>query len=265
MPLTTRAVRVLARVGYATIGVVYLLVGVLAVEVAMGERSAPAGTRGAVNTLGAQPFGQFLLWAAAAGLAAYVIWLLVAAAVDAEHRGHGVGGWIDRVGYVFTAIFYGFLSYGAAVAAWNGRSALKGRDGQAEMEATRTLLQQPYGEILVGVIGAIFVGIAIAQFIRAGSGAFMEEYRGTLTSKQRTWVKRIGTLGIGARGVTFSIIGALLLRAAIRDDASETRGLAGALQSLAEQPHGLVMLFVVATGLVCYGTYCFLRAGLRRF
>lgn len=264
MRLTSRALRILARIGYGTIGIVYILVAVLAAQVAIGERRAPGGTHGAVSLLADQPFGRVLLWAACGGLAAYVVWLIVAAIVDAEDRGHGVTGIIDRAGYVFTGLFYGGLAYAAGwAAAMHGRLPVK--DGQTEMETTRTILAQPFGQFLVGAGAIIFGVIGLIQIVRAVRGTFMEEYGRKLGEKQRAFILRFGRVGLSARGISFLIIAALLGRAAIDSDATQSRGLAGALQSLAQQTHGTLMLATMSFGMLCYGVYCFARARYRQF
>jgi hypothetical protein len=265
VPLTPRAVHGLARAGYATIAVVYTIVGLLAAQVAIGERRSAAGAEGAVTTIGEQPFGRILLGAACAGLLAYVIWLLLAAIIDADAKGTGLGGVLDRVGYVFTAAFYGLIAFYAGKAAIDPSELMPhSADGAAQARATSTLLDAPYGEVWVGIIGLVFIGIGAVQLVRAVSSKFMKEFSGKLTQKEEALIRRMGQIGISARGITFFIIGGLLLRAALTSDARQARGLAGALQTLAGQQHGKILIGVAAFGLICYGAFGFARAGFRR-
>ena len=67
-------VRAMARTGYLTKGVVYLLIGGLALLVVFGERHAVPGAQTAVRTIGEQPFGRVLLIATGIGLFSYALW-----------------------------------------------------------------------------------------------------------------------------------------------------------------------------------------------
>ena len=63
----------LARVGLVAYGVVYLLVGWLALQIAWGGSAKSADTSGALRTLADQPFGKILLWLVALGLVALAL------------------------------------------------------------------------------------------------------------------------------------------------------------------------------------------------
>jgi hypothetical protein len=75
---------------------------------------------------------------------------------------------------------------------------------------------------------------------------------------------RAGKLGLIARGVVFLIIGGFLIQAAWHIDASRARGLSGALEALARQPNGALLLGATAVGLAAFGVYSLLLARYRR-
>ncbi len=64
----------LARAGYAAKGVLYLLIGGLAAEVALEAGGATTNSRGAFRVVRDQPFGSALLGILAVGLGGYAIW-----------------------------------------------------------------------------------------------------------------------------------------------------------------------------------------------
>src|SRR5512133_3221698 len=64
----------LARVGWVAYGVVHLLIGGLALQIAWGAASKSADTSGALRTLADQPFGKILLCVVAVGLVALALW-----------------------------------------------------------------------------------------------------------------------------------------------------------------------------------------------
>jgi hypothetical protein len=255
-------VETLARLGYVTIGVVHLIIGVLATQAAIGAGGAPEGTQGALHEIARQPFGRILLGVTAIGLAGYVIWRFVQALFDPERQGTHAKGIIVRLGCAISGATY------AALAVLAARMALGmggGGGGNSEQELTAQLLAQPFGQLLVGIVGGIIIGVGLAHFFQAYTAKFMQEYAtGEMSRRQRRWVRRLGQFGLAARGVTFCIIGGFLIYAGIAADPTEARGLGGALAALAQQAYGPWLLGVVALGLVAYGIFCMSQALYRR-
>ena len=255
-------VATLARLGYATIGVVYLLIGVLATQAALGTGGALEDTRGVLFTIARQPFGRLLLGVTALGLSGYALWRLVQALCDPERQGTDARGLLVRLGCAVSGVAY------AALAVLAARMALgaggKGGHG-AEQEWTAMVLAQPLGRWLVGLIGGIMIGVGLAHCYRAYTAHFMQEYAtGEMSARQRRWARRLGQWGLAARGVTFGIMGGFLIYAGVSANPSEARGLDGALVAVAQQPYGPWLLGVVALGLVAYGMFCLSQALYRR-
>lgn len=255
-------VEILARFGYATKGVVYVIVGILAVMTAIGAGGSTTGSSGALETIAQQPFGRILVGLTALGLIGYVIWRFVQAIMDPEDKGSDAKAMIARIGYAISGIVYGGLTFLAARMALSGG----GSGGDSSQQAlTAKLMSQPFGLWLVGSVGAIVIGVGVYHFYLAYKAKFMEEYKsGEMSATERRWAKRIGQFGLSARGVTFAIIGSFFIIAALREDPSEAKGLSGALDTLARQPYGPWLLGIVALGLVAYGVFCFSQARYRR-
>jgi len=95
----------LARLGYVAEGVVYVVVGALAVGVAVGIGGRTTDERGALEVIGTQPLlGRVLLVSVALGLASYALWQLVQAVADPDGEGHDARGIAKRVGHGFRAL-----------------------------------------------------------------------------------------------------------------------------------------------------------------
>ena len=254
----------LARLGYAAKGIVYGIVGVLAVQAATRAGGGAEGTRGAISAIGAQPFGQVLLGLTALGLLGYVVWRFTAAAYDPDHDDDdGALSYLRRIGFAVS----GFTYLGLALFA--GRRALGSGTSSSSNGSeswAQTLLQQPLGRWLVAAVGLVVIGVGLYQFYRAYKASFMEHYRaGALSTTQRTWAERLGRFGLSARGVTFGLIGFFFLQAAWQSDSDEAGGLAEAFDTLAAQRYGPYLLGIVALGFVAYGVYCLSRARYRTF
>jgi hypothetical protein len=96
----------LARWGYAASGVVYLIVGFLALLASLRPGGRPTDAQGAFETILAQPWGRLLLGAVAFGLVGYALWRLVQAFWDADRQGQGASGLLKRVGYAGSGMLY---------------------------------------------------------------------------------------------------------------------------------------------------------------
>lgn len=251
----------LGRFGYAAKGVVYAIVGVLAAQAAFGAGGETTDTQGALQRIVEAPFGKVLLGIVAVGLLGYAIWRFVQAFLDTENKGSDAKGYIVRLAYAGVGIAYLALAFTAVqmlTGAGNG-------GGNQEQGWTARLLAQPFGRVLVGLVGAIIVGVGLYQLYKGVSAKFREKLRlHEMSGTEQTWATRAGQAGFAARGIVFGIIGALLIGAGLRADANEARGFDGALQTLAEQPYGPWLLGIVALGLIGYGFFCLVEARYRR-
>ena len=255
-------VATLARLGYATIGVVYLMIGTLATQAALGTGGAIADTRDVLVTIARQPFGRVLLGLTALGLSGYVLWRLVQACLDPERQGTDARGLLTRLGCAVSGLAYAALAVLAARMALGAGGA---GSPAAEQAWTARLLAQPFGPWLVGSLGGIIIGVGLAHVYRAYTAQFMQEYAtGEMSARQQRWARRLGQCGLAARGVTFGIMGGFFLYAGVSADPSEARGLGGALVAMAQQSYGPWLLGVVALGLVAYGLFCLSQALYRR-
>ncbi|MGH7631258.1 MAG: DUF1206 domain-containing protein [Gemmatimonadales bacterium] len=249
-----------ARACYVAKGVVYLLVGLLALQAAAGAGGSATGPEGALLTLLHQPLGRALLGVTAVGLAAYAVWRLYCAAADPERHGNETKRLFVRIGYAGSAFAPAGLGWQAARIAF-GRGYIGGDRTQGW---TARLLDAPVGPWLAGAVALGVAGYGIAQFLRGLGRKGEERMRlGELPPDERRLVVRVGRVGHVARGIVFGIVGALLLRAALAHDASKAGGLGEALQILERQPYAPVLLGTVALGLAAYGVYQLVKARYR--
>ncbi|RKH59954.1 DUF1206 domain-containing protein [Corallococcus llansteffanensis] len=251
----------LGRMGYAAKGAVYAIIGVLALKLAAGQGGRTTDSHGAVDTVAHGPFGLVLLSVLVVGLLGFVVWRFAQAFADTEEKGSDGKGLAARAMYFLSGAIYASLALFAAkmvVGASQGRG--KGTQGW-----TATLMEQPFGRVLVALVGLGILGFAVKQFHKAWKGKFLEKLTLTgLAAQQRHWVERVSRFGIAARGMVFAVIGIFLVRSAVDANPGEAKGLGEALAVVARQPAGDVLLGVVAAGLVAYAAYMVLQARYRR-
>ena len=251
----------IARFGYAVKGVVYFIVGLLAMPVALGIGNEAAGTSDVLQIIVAQPLGKFLLTIVAVGLTSYAVWRFVQAFVDPEHRGSQANRVIPRLGYAISGASYA----GLAVTAMQIIAGAGSHSSSWRQDWTARLLAQPFGQWLVGIVGAIVLGIGVSFTYLAFTKRFRQRLQLTQMSTAGVkWAMGIGRFGVTARGVAFGVIGLLLIQAAVQSDPDEVQGLGGALQTLAEEPFGRWLLGIIAIGLVAYAIHLLILSRYRR-
>jgi len=258
----SRGIEVLARVGYATKGAVYAIIGVLAIRVALGTGDGQlTDGEGAVRTIGEQPFGRILLILAGIGLAGYAIWRFVQAVADPERHGADAKGIGTRVGYAASGVIHASL----AVLAFQLASGQGGGGGGGQETWLSKLLALPAGRWIVVAIGAGVAGFAVHQLVKAVRATFMRHLKtGEMSARTRLWARRIGRVGLAARSVVLGIIAWFLVLAGLRSSPGEAKGVGEALRTLAGGPYGVVVLGAVALGLLAYGVYMAVNARYRR-
>jgi len=256
-------VRTLARLGYATKGVVYTIIGVIAALAALRGNGETADSHGALEEIVRRPYGHVLLIIVAVGLAGYALWRLTQAVLDTEDKGTEWKGLAVRAGYACIGFVYFGLGY-SAVSLVLGGDAGDGSDEKSK-HWTATFMSLPFGRLLVGLGGLGFIGFGLWQCYKAYKTKFRKKLKhaemGEHTSR---FITRAGQFGLASRGVVFGVVGVFLIQAALRARAHEARGLSGALRALEEQPAGPWVLGVVALGLVAYGFLMFALALYRR-
>lgn len=251
----------LGRVGFAAKGIVYTLIGVLALQAMVGAGAQTTDSAGALKEVGQAPFGKFLLIAIGLGIVGYALWRFVQAFMDTENKGMGGKGLAVRVGYAVIAVIH----IGLAMSAFAIASGTDGGNGDSTPGWTAQLMSQPFGQWLVGIVGGIVIAIGAVQFYRAYSLKFRRKLKlSEMSATEEQWAIRLGRIGYAARGIAFGVIGTFLVVAAIFADPQQARGLDGALDTLARQPWGWVVLGSVAFGLIAYGIYMFVEARYRR-
>jgi hypothetical protein len=253
--------RWLARGGIVAAGMIYLLIGGLALAGAFNPAQHPSGSRGAMSHLARAPLGDALLALLALGLAAYVLWQLIQAIGDAESHGHGqLKRLALRIQHLWDAAVHCLL---VGMAGWQllGYSH-GGAHGHTQQHLTATAMHLPGGRWLVAGIGGGIVAFAVAEWIMA----CRPEHDTQMDLSRTPWrrpILALLVLGHAARGALFGLIGAFLIRAAWNYDALDVTGIAGALQSMRQQPWGAWLLGSVAVGLIAFGLAQFAKARYR--
>ena len=246
-----------ARFGYGARGIVYCVIGGLAVLAAIGQGGRAGDSESALRWVLAGPFGVVLVGLIAAGLLGFAVWRFIESVTDADRRGTSLKGATVRLAHLLSAAIY----TGLAITAASLALGLGRKGGDATQDWTAWLLAKPFGLWLVGLIGLGIMGGGVAFLIKAFKGDVTDRLK--LDADHCRWAKPVGQFGYAARGVAFLIIGGFFIAAAWYQASSEVKGLAGAFAALRAQPYGWVLLAIVAAGHFAFGAFGLIQARFR--
>jgi hypothetical protein len=254
----TPAAHGLARAGLVARGIIYILIGWVAVLVALGHRSHEADQQGALQLLAGKPYGSVSLWLLGIGFAAYALWRLSEAAYGVAGEGNRAG---PRLRSLARAVIYASLAY----LTFAVLSGTRGSQSGQQQDVTAKAMQHPGGRWLVGIVGLI---ILIAGVVLASEGIrrkFMKYLQTSeMSERTRRVVRMLGEIGTIARGAVVALVGIGVIDAAVSHNPSSSGGIDKALLTLRNQPAGPILLLLVALGLVIFGLYGLCEARWRR-
>lgn len=244
------------RGGLVAYGVIHILIGWLAIQLAFGEKAKQASGTGALEYLSNQPLGGVLIWLVAIGMVALVLWRLLEAwqAYRAEDGADRVEGVVSQL---FKGVVYAVLAFSALQVAL-GQS---GGGGGGTDSMTAELMKMTAGQLLVGAVGLGVLAYGAYYVYLGWTEKFLQKLDGHPQNTEVSKAYRLlGKAGFVAKGIAIGLIGGLLIYAAVTHDPKQSAGLDQALQEIVRQPFGQVLLTLVGAGIACYGLFAFARA-----
>jgi hypothetical protein len=237
------------------VGLLHVIIGYLAIRIALGTGGGSADQSGALAALSAKPGGIFALWAAAIALLIMALWRLAETALgrSTEPKSQGTMPEIlDRAKAFALAVVYLAFAYSALGFA---RSAGKSTGHQNSALSAR-LMQSASGTVVLVVGGVIIVAVGGYHIYKGASRNFLDDLKGTSSDL----VRRLGVIGYIAKGLAIAGAGVLVIIAASLSQPDKATGLDGALKTLGAQPYGAILLILASVGIITYGLYSFAMA-----
>ncbi|MEZ6088139.1 MAG: DUF1206 domain-containing protein [Pirellulaceae bacterium] len=267
MPEVPSWIETFGRAGHFAKGVVYFIIGFLAFKLAIGAGGEISGSRDAIREIGEQSYGRVLLGLTAFGLLGYTAWRWVQAAKDTDGAGSDAKGIVKRIGYTVSGFAYlalGCFAGSLALGLTSGSGS--GGDGGGN-SIPGSLLESTWGQVVLGIAGAVTLGVAVYFVYKAYRAKFMTKYDlFSMSESARKLALNAGRIGLTTRGVAFAIIGGFILMSAIRGtNDGEIAGIGDALAMIAAQSYGKVLLGITGFGLMCYAVHMALMGWYRRF
>lgn len=259
------AIKFLARAGFLARGIMYIVIGWIAIEVAFRKTGQQADRTGALHALGSTPFGAVLLWVLVVGFFGMAIWRLSEAVYGTAGAGTGTGTpkASTRLLALAKAVIYAVIGWGVLEYAIGIGSPPS--SNQQSVDLTATLMRHPGGRALIIVIGLGFVGCGLYLGYEAWRKKFRNDLRmGQASRGTRRIVEWLGQFGGIARGIVFVTAGIFLVVASVTSQPQQAKGIDSSLRALAATPLGPWLLVLVAIGLVLFGLFSCCEARWRR-
>jgi len=246
----------MARLGYGVRGLIYIILGVLATLLAFGKSGGAADQQGAIEAIGIQPAGMFMLWIVLIGLISYSFWGLVRALFDPLHKGHDKKGLLTRAGFLLSGIGYAYLAYTTYRFIVHG-----GGNTQTQQQSFASIMTTTWGPWVIFIIGLIVIAIGLYQMYQGFNSSFDKQFKTyVMTTEEIKLTTQLGRFGTAARGLVFALVGGLMVLGASQSNSSQPQGIDAALTSLLRLPYGVWVLGLVALGLIAFGIYSMLCA-----
>lgn len=249
---------VLARLGWMVKGILFSLIGFLALRGAAGRPDEDADPEGVFALIGDEPYGQALLWGIAAGLLFYGLWRLAVGIFDMEEKGTNWMGLARRAGFIGVGAFYLFLS------AWLGSALAVGDtrpDGEDYTTWAAQIMELPAGPIFIAIAGFITAFAGLFQIYRAYTAPYEDHWdHERMTGISRWFGRWFARFGVAGRGGAFIAMAYFIVRSAFEERPEEARDLGETFSALAEEP---ALLAILGIGFAAYGLHCFLNARYR--
>lgn len=244
-----------ARAGFVMSGLVHLLIGYIAIRLAVGGSSGTADQSGAMAELSAKPGGGFALWAGGIALAVLALWRLAEAALGSSSE-PGADDKKSEAVHRVKAFSLAVVYCAFAVSAF-GFARGSGTSSSAQSTGiTARMMQNTAGTIALVVAGLIIIAVGGYHVYKGATQSFLTDLKGSPS----TLVRRLGTIGYLAKGLAIAAMGLLVILAVSRSDPEEASGLDGAFKTLGAQPYGAALLITAGLGIITYGVYSFVMA-----
>ena len=247
-----------SRIGIASKGVIYCILGILSFLAAIGYKKSKIGKGEVFSTILDQAFGKTLLIILTIGLLGYVVWCIIQTVKDPYHKGTDAKGIFARAGYLLSGLIY------LSVAILAGKMALSmanSRDGaNSHQKIVSELLSQSYGQWLVGITAVGIIAYGIYQIYKGITRKFLKNInQQSIDNNKRKAYEYAGMVGFISRGLIFVVIGYLFIKAAINSNASQAEGTEGAFDFISKS-FGPILVVGIAIGLFAYGIFMFVKA-----
>jgi hypothetical protein len=250
---SSRPFTLIARSGWVATGLLHLVIGALAIAVALGDRRAKPDEVGAFEAIASAPLGGVLLAAVIVGLVGLGVWTLADALLNRGPRNR----WSSAVSSAAQGVVYLGLAVPPIILLLGGEL----ESGRTARTVSTFLLDSVAGAVVLILIGVAIAAAGVYFIVKGIRRRFSWELR-PMTRRRGRAVRLLGAVGYVARGIAFLLLAGLIIVESLEFDPNQVTGLAGAFAAVERGFLGPIWLTVIGAGLMIYGVYSVARARL---
>ncbi|MBV9018536.1 MAG: DUF1206 domain-containing protein [Alphaproteobacteria bacterium] len=244
---------IMARIGFAARGLVYLLVAAFAAAAALGLGQQPHGIVDAIQAVTHNQLQVLVAGSIGTGLACLAAYFAIAGLRQCC-RGRGTRSWLFGAGMLGDALIYAavMISTLSITIGWHP-------DGEREAHSwTAWLLVQPFGRGLVGFVGLVILACGIGVIVWFMTADIDDDL--DLPESQKRAIEPIGRYGLAGRGAAISLVGIYWMAAAIQGQPAKAHELGGALEAVQQHSKGWLLLLFLGIALAASAVFDFVEA-----
>ena len=247
--------------GWAAKGVVYLSLAYIVLQMAFGTTPQQASTTGALRLIAQSAPGKIAIIVLGVGLLAYALGRILEVTTLAGPQIEPK----DKALAVVMALLYTSLAITAFSIVGLAGSGSGSGSGNSEQQGSAFLLGLPGGQWIVGLVGLAVIAFGLKQIYAGVKEKFLNTLRmAEMSPGMRSATEKIGTAAYVTKGAILALLGYFFVQSALTYNPDEAKGLDAALQEIASQTWGQVVLTLVALGLLAYAAFAFIEARYRR-
>jgi hypothetical protein len=254
---TTAFIEGMARAGCIATGIVYAMIGVIALLSLLQLKHGGADESSILKFLEDVPGGKIVIGIILLGMVSYIIWRFYEAINDPYLYGRQWKGMATRIITAFSAISDAMIAWPAVESLMGAGTAMKNGEPVAQRQQFGELLQKDGGVWVLGLIGIITSITAIVQLVYAIKKAYEERIdMKQMKPVQKNSIHVLGYAGHFARGIILGIMGFFMLKASFTLNAQYIVNTDKAFDFIGDKVSHLVFA-AVAVGTICYGFFMF--------
>jgi hypothetical protein len=170
------------RAGYVVSGLLHVIIGYLAIRIALGAGGGSADQSGALATLAAKPGGIIVLWCAVFALLVMALWRLAETALgrSTDPKNQGTTSKLpDRTKpFPLAAVYFGFAYFTLGFARGAGKST-----GDQNAGLSARLMHTGTGTVVLVGGGVVIVAVGGYHVYKGASRNFLHDLR----ARQASW------------------------------------------------------------------------------
>ncbi len=248
-------IRLLPRYGSYATGLIYVLIGAVALLSLLQLREGGADESSILAILNDSIVGKVCIGFILIGLLSFVFWRWYEAIKDPYKYGNKAGGIIKRASIAISSLTDLFISFTAIrILIGIGNVQTNGQPFE-ERRLVAAIIENAERSWIIILIGGVYLAIAIIQFLYGVSEGYKERMNWKITNP--VFLKGIYILGIAgytARGLILGIIGFFFLKAYFTADAAYIVNTDKAFDFIGDEL-GHLCFVIVAAGTICYGLF----------